>query len=682
MSMPRNIYTLLILGLLFAGGIKAQDTVFLKNGRPLSGEVQEVAEDNISIRIKAGPLKDSLLQVSIARIRQIKYAGGYTENYKSPKADTIQLVNARELSVMVAEVGETSVLVRMTDRDDEAIVRISFDSVSVIRYANGYREKYHPLTPVSAPVAVQPKTPAAVVKPATGSPQAADNKTVADNKPPVKEKEKKGKEGAAAEKVTLAIGTILDSASGLSRSVALWEIIRSAEFKNDKESLEPVLVDYPYSAAYAVTGIFLRQTGRFRVYKKGKKVLEFTSKDDWAGVYQHLRDYLQEERFTTSKKFRPVPEGTKYKFKEHDINNMLPGTVVNVVPQSPIADTFRRYATLRMYKDDYAYLHAKEVYGIYTNYNENDLFFFRNGDVPVNLKSTVRGLVFPPSKWLAPSLTYLSCGYLLSAKKEPMTALNLYFAALTSSNSLLASPHERALLKYCIFKEIGATYAMEYPERKYLSALFRLGADLNKAFLGTDEAGSMRTDYYAGISKINKVSAEAESKAREIRGTKRWGAFMAVINTAGAVASASPYDNTTSQAFMDQATTAMTESYTQASASSEALNDAFQDIDNKIDARSYIVSDGSEAELGKSYLAAEITYYLLFRPETARPVLRDFAADKPKLNSLLSQFYNSDEIGRRSVLRDINRQVAEMEARVVATESRSLSVSSKTSAEF
>ncbi|WP_148707251.1 hypothetical protein [Chitinophaga skermanii] len=674
---------------------QAQDTIRLKNGRFVTGKTLEVSDEDVLFRPFPPIGNDTLVLINIKDIRAIAYANGFTDVFKGDEPDTIVLVSGRKVTCKIAEILDNSLLARLNNGEDERVTEFLLDSVSVVQYASGYIEKYNPLLPPTPVLVAKAAEPTKQEKPIP-APVTGDLAAVTPTKEEKKKKEKEPKKEKPIStknlsgvtitnkpKTYIAVGAVIDSASGLSRSVALMEILKSSCYRHEDDTLTPVLQDYPYNNHYAITGVFNGSKSRFKLYKSGKKVKEFVVYDDWSAVNKELRAYFETEEYIPKRKNAPVSEGGQYKFHERNIVNMLPGTVENRVPHSMLVDTFRTYAVMKFYKDNHAYLNAKEVYGSYTNIREESLFFFRNSDVPWNLKKTVRQVVFPISRWLGAPLTYLSCAYQLEEKKETGAALNLYFASLQGSCSLLASPYERGLLKERAYTRIHHIYSQQQ-NRPHLAAMFSLGADLNKAFLQSAEARTERSKYYSGIQQIRSVSTKAEDQAREIRATKRTGFFVALLNTAGAVATAGVDDGgATSMAFVENAANTLNESLTAAEDASTMLADAYMGIEDKIDTRSFTINDGGETDMATAFLGREIAFYLYFKPHLVKPVLERFAKDKPKMQALLTKFYTArDKATVQRSISEIYTHVTIMESQIIASEARGIAITDKMKANF
>lgn len=478
----------------------------------------------------------------------------------------------------------------------------------------------------------------------------------------------------------LGIGMVLDSATNLSRSFALFELMQKNLIIVEKDTLFPVMIDYQFTAPYAVTGVFGETSVKLKLYKNGKKFKEVTAGKDWKDIYGKIAvEFTAGNKYKLASKIKLVDEGVQENLSLKRINECLPGRIQLLVPHSECVDTMRNYANVKFFKSREAYNDVKTLYGRFAFNNENKLFFFKNVNVPGNLKGSVRSLVFPQHKSLIPAMTYISCGSLLAEQQDAGASLNSYLSALVASNTVLASPFERALVRKIAFGKISATHKLLSDKRQHTSSLFLLGAAMNDAYLRSGEAMSQRNKYYESIDEVSQLCIQAESKAREIRSQKTYGGIMALISAAGAVATASTTDNSVSDAYMSQAETYLTVSFDQADQVSLALNQQYQGVESKIDASSFVTSDGSTLELGRPLLAGEVYYYLASSPELVKDVLLSYAADKPRLSLLLYNFYYQKD---KTILDEIFMQMSEIEARVLNNEIRNIGLSDKLLSSF
>lgn len=471
----------------------------------------------------------------------------------------------------------------------------------------------------------------------------------------------------------LAIGIIADSVTSLSRTYAMYEIFKKNPLIINGDTLYPLITDYHFNTFYAIRGYCNESGFTLKISKGGNKFKEIKVADDWKAVYNAVaRALLNDENAEVAARVKAPDEGGVDKVNSRKIRNCMPGTIDIDVPRNTILDTFSSYVNVAYYNPKNSFETLKKLYGKYITSDEKDLFFFRNNQVPSGLKTAARPLVFPLSNSLMPCLTYLSVAKQLEEEQDLGAAANALQSCLMTSNKLLASNLEKSLIRSIAFNEMSKLQQVISDKRILSTALFALGAKLNSVYTASAEATEARKKYYDGIAEVEKLCTAAEKKAFEIRGQKRFGGFMALTAAAGSVATISAYDNTISNSFMDQATTYLTTSMDAATQVSNALQQQFAGINDKIDAGSALTSDASKAELGKSFLAAEVGYYLLASPLAVKDVLYNFAADKLKCKELLDAFYSINQSAAN--LQPLLIYFTEMEKNILNYEVRNIAV--------
>src|SRR5687767_10686758 len=86
----------------------------------------------------------------------------------------------------------------------------------------------------------------------------------------------------------LGIGIVLDSATNLTRSFTLYELMNKNALIHEGDTLKPALTAYPISFQFAITGVFKSKHAEFRIYHNGKKVKEIQTQLNWKDVYQKI----------------------------------------------------------------------------------------------------------------------------------------------------------------------------------------------------------------------------------------------------------------------------------------------------------------------------------------------------------------------------------------------------------
>ena len=706
-----------------AGG----DMLQLVNTRVIKGQVAEVNLDDIVLDINNG---DNSLIIPLDSVANITYANGYIEKYHSlttniaslnPINSNFQLQQANVHRVDTTGANQAALVPATNTAAGTALTMKISDSNNAVKQTAAQAQLDNSVGGNNAgnsSTAAVPGTTASIAQnnnsssPANqpGSTQVNNivrsvqrvvsqpSAVVMNSQPnPVviaaaqKNDSRSKRKGGNPQEFTLSsigthpyigIGLIIDSVTGLSRSFAFYELVKNNLLANDVDTLYPVMTDYHFNATYAITGIAGDDYFRLKLYKNGKKLKDIITPNDWKEVYEKLSQALQADHYVSlSNKLKRPDEGTVDNIDAKHIYDCMPGSIENTVPFNTIIDTFKQFANIHYSHSKNAYADAKELYGKYFSYKENKLFFFRNEQVPYNLQRAAKPLVFPLYRSLTPSLTYLSCGKQLSSGMDFGAAISCYYATLVSSNNILASPPERALIRAISFKEISRAHLSLSPGRIYTAGLFDLGASLNDAYLDSYQAREDQKTYYDNINAIKDLCVKAEEKARDIRKQKRLGALMAAVSYAGAMTTVSAYDNTTSNAFMSQAENYLTTSMTQANEVSVALKQQYNNVEDNIKAEEFISSDGSAVEVGKSFLAGEIYYYLKLNPQLVKKTMMSFASDKPKLKNLLINFYAATG-NNTAELNAIFMHISEMEARILNTEIRNLPISQKTISSF
>lgn len=713
--------------------VYSQDTIYQRAKPPFAATVMELDENFVKLKRLSNGIEGNPELIKVAELKKIKFKGGYIERFKTDtfnRIDKITFVNNASINCNVEEVNQYYVIAESLQGD--SLIILPVDSLSSITFSNGYVENFHPQRkPViekkleelpkqeivkteNAPVIDKSKTreqSGSGRKQSTSSVQEAETLKVRDTETAVavnketspvikavavekKEPEKKAKKpsGSKTKPVDynlnsiaghpfLGIGLIVDSATGLSRSFAFYELFKNNLLASETDTLYPVMLDYQFNAPYAITGTSGPTLFRLKLYKNGKKLKEVTAKNDWADIYNKVVAAFSSIKIgRLSNKFRSVSEGSIENIDAKRIQNSFPGTIETHVPYHKIIEPFRQSANISFYYSKSAYQNMRDLYGKFSQFIENKLFFFRNDNIPANLKEVTKPLVFPLYKSLSPSLTYLSSGKQLQEEDDHGAALSAFYAALYTSNEILASPYERALIRKEVFELISSSHRSLSSNRTYTSTLFKLGQQLNQAYINSPEAKNDRDTYYASIEKVKDLCVKAEDKAREIRSQNRMGLFMTALSVAGSVATADAVDNSVSEAFMDQATTYLTTTFAESDKLSTALTEQYKGVENMISSEEFITTDGTSIELGKPYLAGEVYYHLKHNPAAVQPILVEYAKDKPKLNRLIGSFYANQQDD--AVLNSIFLHLSEMEAKIVNNEVRNLPLNEKTTSTF
>lgn len=465
----------------------------------------------------------------------------------------------------------------------------------------------------------------------------------------------------------IGIALIFDSTTGISRSFSFYKLLKNHPVFVNQNRLVPVMVDYQFNSPYAISGISTENFFKLKFYKSGKKIKEATIDKNWKKIYDEIANtFGQDPVLTKNTKPINIEHLKKYSFKSNRIRECFPGRIAIQVPSTSIIDTFRRFANIQPFPLRKKYEDVVDLYKKFTEFDERKLFFFRNGNVPYSVIDIAEHLVTPLYTSLMPCLTYLSVGHKLKMDGDYGAAVNCFLSSLQTSNNLLASPYEKALSRAMAFKELSLTHLATSQNRIETSKLFYLGYEINFEFTSSQDAKQQRKDYYKNIGKIEKICTEAENKALSIRSQERTGYLMALTSAATAYAYSKVDNYAMANAELDQGEKYITASLESSSKISSTLYEQFKGVNNKVNTSSFL-TEGNFTDLGRSYLADEVCYYLLKYPQLIKNILIRFANDKPKLKVLVKNFY---EPGNSKNISAIYLQLFEIEKYVLNYEIR------------
>ena len=469
----------------------------------------------------------------------------------------------------------------------------------------------------------------------------------------------------------LGIGLILDSMTSISRSYAVYELFQKKPMVVNNDTLFPVIVDYHFNSTFAIRGYCSPSSFKLKISKNGSKFKEIETKNNWDSVYNGIYRCLNEgvdvlpkmKRITIKESKMANVESPGNDFVKHSIAGCFPGYLKINVPQHSIIDTFgrsdwgfipasnrkKKVANISYYETNNTYVTLKELYGKYHISDENALFFFRNWDVPYKLRETVKPLVFPLSSSLMPCLSYLSLAKILQEDRDFLASSNALQSCLMTSNKIIASSKEKALIRSIAFAELGEVNLKISDSRSHVKELFQLGSELNRAYVISLKADTLQKKYYKNIDEIREFSVDAEKQAKIIRDEKIAGMVGAVGTLAtmtAVVASGAPLvDNASSiiQSMSNQTIANFKNDLQAANEVSNALEKQFENIDEMVNANSFITDEDTKVDLDKTFIAGEVGYYLSTSPELVKNALYEYAIDKKKLKYLLDDFYKKGE---------------------------------------
>ncbi len=258
---------------------RAQDTIALKSGQTIIAPIDEVGEQYI-IYYKMGENGKPISKaVSITDIRRINYKSGYSERFDQKDIqtkDNIEFTNGAIRQYKIVELGETSILVDAGKRDSTILL----NDVANIIYANGFKEKYHNLiakAPEPVKTVVAPKIDAPIVKvdkPASlpdAEPQSVQTISKASSVPLKVKANKKGDIQILdpAENISLGIGYVTDSLSGISQQFYIYDMLVHNVLTKGQKRIIPVLTLRRGLCEYYFTGSIRSPQSRFLLWQKG-----------------------------------------------------------------------------------------------------------------------------------------------------------------------------------------------------------------------------------------------------------------------------------------------------------------------------------------------------------------------------------------------------------------------------
>jgi len=126
-------------------------------------------------------------------------------------------------------------------------------------------------------------------------------------------------------------------------------------------------------------------------------------------------------------------------------------------------------------------------------------------------------------------------------------------------------------------------------------------------------------------------------------------------------------------------TSSLSQSSSQGDAMQQSSSAFFNELSqnsNLIKAESFII-DGVDLKNDNNYVSNELLYYLMTNPLIIKQTLLEFSKDKPKLNKLLLNFYNSKETNKSKLIQEIYVHFNKIEVITIGLESRNKFVEEK-----
>ena len=478
----------------------------------------------------------------------------------------------------------------------------------------------------------------------------------------------------------LGIAPFLENTSGIVRSFALHELLQEHPIRVNGKSLVPALVNYPFTAPYAVFASVEGSRVRLKLYENGKKIAEESASQDMAAIYTTIVKGFGAQAapdFNPSK--LKIDEGDPDDFPEKSINQLLPGDLTCSVPEDTIINIFKQLQSIETFKTDDPYEAAKEVKGRFGPIDESEIKFFKWREVPYNLKDVARKLIFPRSAGMGPALSYISTGNQLCKAGDGQAAIHCYVGAIGTSKDLLASPFEASALRYVAFRELGKIYAGPNEDRKKTSELFRMVSAAHLSYLNHPSSKKERTQYYNAINEIGSTLREAESTALSQRSERTFALINSGLSAAGSLTAAATGNQAAAGIYKSNAEKGVLETMQQNSVRTEQLKQKYNDYEKKVNSASFRLSDGTNFDQGKPITPHEITYLLIKTPETVQATVNGFAVDKPNLKKLLAKY---NQTKSDADLGALFQYFTDYEMKVVNYECRGMSIPANVIAEF
>lgn len=483
----------------------------------------------------------------------------------------------------------------------------------------------------------------------------------------------------SAQENQIAIGLITDNQTKLSKSFAFVELIEKNNIQKDNDKLTAKIVDYVYPYYFGIEGVVFENNVNLKFYKEGKKIKDIKCANDWETIFNAILGEMQKfGNYKTIGKFQNIFEGKQTSFYSRKINENLPGQLTIQVPESKIINLKSINANIVRFKTKNPSEEIKELVGKFTKSDINDILLFKAPQVPENFKSSIKPLLYPISKTMTFGLKMLSYGGVFVDRKENNMALNCFYTTINSSAEILASSKEKAIIKSFSFKNISDSYS-NTENRKEMSKLYSLAADINTDFSNSNLAQKEYDEYYASIAKVSTLCIGVEGQVMLARNAMGLGILTAV---AGGLSS-----NASSLSSLGDIS-ALTNSLSNAGAQGAALQQSsiafFNELsqaNNLVKAESFMV-EGVDLKTENSYVSNEVLNYLINNPLSVKGSLLDYASDKPKLNKLLLNFYSSEETNKSKLIQDIYIHFNKIEMIITGLETRNKVVEEKYKANF
>jgi tetratricopeptide (TPR) repeat protein len=480
----------------------------------------------------------------------------------------------------------------------------------------------------------------------------------------------------------IGIAVITDEFSGTDRTFAIAEFIAQKKYNGANGVLEPKLVDYVYGKAYGLSGKLSPMMASFVLYKDGKSIAQVSCENKWELISPTLDAELVKLGFTSSVSKVKIDEGDAVKVYEKKMANNLPGATSFELPKNIHSDEFKiNAAEIEYFEPKDITKELKELYGKYGGADITDSKFFKSKDVPKELKEAVKPLASPVGKTMLMPALYISYGNALLEQKDYETAQHCYLQAIAGSNELIGSSKDKANIRAYAFAKLATLQNSIAANRSLLAKLYNTCAALNKSGKLGEQMNTEHTTYYKNVRQVQEICTKAEQNARSARAS-RFSAMMGAVTSGigGGIASSGPeFASLTSSVNVLEATTQKSQDQL---IENMRFKEELRTMSFDINSENFITGAGG-MENCNSFLAGETLYFLSQYKDDVKDVLDEYAADKPVLAKLLSDFYAaSTKPERNKILKGMFKHLAEMEYTIANFETRNIVVPEKYTSGF
>jgi len=478
----------------------------------------------------------------------------------------------------------------------------------------------------------------------------------------------------------LGIGIIKDEISQMNRSFALYEAMEDLKITKTKTPIAG-MIDFQMNNKYSIIGKTIGNQFMGTIYKDGKTDNQIIASLNWKEIANQIKEYLSKENIQIDGKVQNVKEGSSLDFPANEIVSLFPKTLPIKIANLDVFQSSMNYFNLKEVKDKNSIETSKELFGNYIETDKKDIFFFKNKEVPDNLKMAIEPIVLPLYETVIVPIKYIDYGASFEKINNLYAASQSYTSSLYSSAKLNASAFEKSILRKTAFEKLANLQDKISDKRQEMKQIYLLGTMINDAFINSEKGKEIYNEYYTNLGEVAKLCATAEQKAKEIRSQKRVGGFMAILNTAQSALTADLSNLETVNSLTTQATDNFKQAFANAQQLSVALHDKYEGIETQIKAENFI-SDGIEIDTGNSLLITDLFFMISTIPNEVETILSDYAKGKPKLQALLFKYFHTKSKNKEELLNKIVSHIAKIEAIATNFEVRKIPISEKAKVEF